>query len=148
MRETWVRIVAATSGVLAILLALAFAWLQNPPSAPLPATVATVAAVAKVTTDDPSLVQAGRAVYLAQGCTLCHAIAGTGNPRYPLDGVGDRHSLQDLRNWTLGLGAAQGVLPARAVRIKTDYRLLPADELDALMGYLASLRRADTRVTP
>jgi cbb3-type cytochrome oxidase cytochrome c subunit len=145
MRETWVRIVAATSGVLAILLALAFAWLQNPQPAPSPATVA---AVAQVVTDDPSLVEAGRAVYLAQGCALCHAIAGTGNPRYPLDGVGDRLSPQDLRNWTLGLGDAQGALPARAVRIKEDYRVLPADELDALVGYLASLRQAGTRVTP
>lgn len=148
MRETWVRIVAATSGVLAILLALAFAWLQNPQPAPSPATVAAVAAVAQVATDGPSQVEAGRAVYLAQGCALCHAIAGTGNPRYPLDGVGDRLSPQDLRNWTLGLGDAQGALPARAVRIKEDYRLLPADELDALVGYLASLRQAGTRVMP
>lgn len=145
MRETWVRIVAATSGVLAILLALAFAWLQNPQPALSPATVV---AVAQVATDGPSQVEAGRAVYLAQGCALCHAIAGTGNPRYPLDGVGDRLSTQDLRNWTLGLGAAQGALPARAVRIKEDYRLLPGDELDALVGYLASLRQVATRVTP
>ncbi|HSH16895.1 MAG TPA: c-type cytochrome, partial [Verrucomicrobiae bacterium] len=32
----------------------------------------------------------GRTIYGQQGCATCHAIAGSGNPRHPLDGTGDR----------------------------------------------------------
>lgn len=138
MRETWVRIIVAASGTLAILLALVFAWSQNPA-----ATASPVAARA-----EPSLqAESGRAVYQAQGCASCHAIAGAGNPRYPLDGVGDRLDAAALRDWTLATGTAATLLPRRAAVMKEDYRDLSADEIDALVAYLSSLG-APTRPAP
>lgn len=132
MREIWVRIVAATSGLAAVLLALAFAWSQNPgPPARPPAAPATA----------PSgVAEAGRAVFEAQGCAMCHAVAGKGNPRSPLDGVGARHDAAVLRDWTLATGSAEAALSTRAKVVKEDYRELPLAELDALIAYLQSLR--------
>lgn len=139
MRETWVRIIVGASGVLTILLALLFAWSQNPGTPPT--RVATPA--------DPSLlVESGRAVYQAQGCASCHAIAGAGNPRYPLDGVGDRHDATALRDWILATGTAATLLPRRAAVMKEDYRDLGTDEIDALVAYLSSLGAPTLNPTP
>ncbi|MDP1526317.1 MAG: cytochrome c [Rhodocyclaceae bacterium] len=130
MRATWVRIIVVASGALAILLALFFAWTQNPGTTPT-----HVAARA-----EPSLmVKSGRAVYQAQGCASCHAIAGDGNPRYPLDGVGDRRDAVALRDWTIATDAAATLLPRRAAVMKEDYRDLGSDEIEALVAYLSSL---------
>lgn len=131
MRETWVRIIVAASGLLAILLALLFAWAQNPGS-PAP----KVGAAARLS----PLAQTGREIYLAARCPLCHAIAGEGNPRYPLDGVGDRLDARALRDWILATGPAATLLPMRAAVMKEDYRGLRAAEIDALVAYMQTLR--------
>lgn len=122
MREMWAKIVAVLTGVLATLLA--FAWVQNPRA---PATAPAT---------PPALVKAGHALYQAQGCPMCHAIAGEGNPRYPLDGVGGRRDAAALRDWMLATRPAAEALPARAARMKQTYRALAEDEIDALVAYL------------
>ncbi|MCL4800308.1 MAG: c-type cytochrome [Burkholderiales bacterium] len=133
MREFWVRIVAAIAGTGVVLLALAFAWLQNPhPPAAAPAAAPPAAPAA-------ALVEAGRAFYAAEGCAMCHAIAGEGNPRFPLDGVGARRDAAELRDWILATGTAAEALSARAVRMKQGYRALGEAELEALVAYMQSL---------
>jgi len=132
MRELWVRIVATLTGMLVIMLALVFAWLQSPR---VPFTAPAVAPA----TPPPALVEAGRAVYAAQGCAMCHAIAGEGNPRYPLDGAGERRDAAGLRDWILATGAAEAELPARAAGRKQAYRALPDEQLGALVAYMQSL---------
>ena len=37
-----------------------------------------------------------------QACARCHSIAGKGNPRRPLDGVGARRNAAELRDWNIG----------------------------------------------
>lgn len=123
MRETWVRIVAAVSGMLVILLALVFARLQNPPGA---------------VSAQESAAAFGHEVFLARGCARCHAVAGEGNLRSPLDGVGERRDPAALRDWILATGPAGEALPARARHAKADYRTLPDDELAALIVFLQS----------
>lgn len=39
----------------------------------------------------------GEQIYAAQKCALCHSIAGKGNPKGPLDGVGSKLTAEDLR---------------------------------------------------
>ena len=137
MREWWVRILAGLTGALVLLLALAFAWRHGPRE-----PAAAVAAAAAMPPPPQALVEAGRAVYDAQGCAMCHAIAGEGNPRLPLDGVGGRRSDQALRDWILATGTAEAQLAARAVRMKSAYRDLGDAELDALVAYMRSLGSA------
>ncbi|OGI43985.1 MAG: hypothetical protein A2V92_04160 [Candidatus Muproteobacteria bacterium RBG_16_65_31] len=126
---------AFLAAALLVLLALAFARVQNPaPRAPGAGAAAVPADMRRV------LVEAGRAVYQAQGCARCHSIAGSGNPRYPLDGVGARREAADIRRWIMGAGEAEGRLPAGVRRAKQAYRKLPRRDLDALIAFLETLR--------
>ncbi len=41
----------------------------------------------------------GAQVFAAQKCSMCHAVAGKGNAKGPLDGVGAKYSAADLKEW-------------------------------------------------
>jgi len=82
----------------------------------------------------------GRRVFFEQNCTACHAVGGEGNPRLPLDGVGDRETLEGLRIWVTGTGEAATQLSAGVRRKKQAYQTLPDAEMNALIVFLSSLR--------
>lgn len=87
---------------------------------------------------------AGQAVYAERKCATCHQIAGRGNRRFPLDGVGRRLSPDDLRRWLTDPGAMERAKDRQpAIRmsewIETTRRLRPA-EVDALVAYLVTLQ--------
>lgn len=133
MRKRWVYIVAVLTGLVVTALALAFAWMHGPPAPPRAPVISPEVA------PPPALVEVGRAVYKAQGCAMCHSIAGEGNPRYPLDGVGRRRDAEALRDWIVASGPAEDSLPPRVVRTKQSYRALGDAELDALVAYMQHL---------
>jgi mono/diheme cytochrome c family protein len=83
----------------------------------------------------------GRLVYSRNGCATCHSIAGEGNPRYPLDGTGDRWEPDELRAWITGSGLAADLLNDAIRRRKQRYASLPEEDLSALVAYLAQLKR-------
>ena len=90
---------------------------------------------------DPARVESGRKVYEREKCATCHQIAGRGNSRFPLDGVGRKLTSEQLRRWITDTVKMEDALPrlpvVRMSAIK--YRLSPKD-LDALVVYLGSLR--------
>lgn len=88
----------------------------------------------------PETLALGRAVYGRNGCATCHAIAGEGNPRYPLDGTGDRWEPDELRAWVTGDGFAADLLPDAIRRRKQRYGSLPEADLGALVTYLSTLK--------
>jgi len=132
MRELWARRLAAVTGLLVLLLSAAFAAVQNPP---LPAASAAVSSAAPDSAD-----ARGRAVFDANDCARCHSIAGEGSPRSPLDGVGSRLSIEEIRQFVIADEAVQDDLAPRAIAAKRPYAELPAAELDALVAYLAGLK--------
>jgi len=75
----------------------------------------------------------GQQVYAAQKCTMCHSIAGKGNPKNPLDDVGSRMSADDLKKY---ITAPKSVKPDSKMKA---YPTLPAEDLDALVAYLKTL---------
>jgi mono/diheme cytochrome c family protein len=85
-------------------------------------------------------VEAGQKVYMAQKCSICHSIGGTGNKKGALDGIGAKLSADDIRKWVTDA-------PAMAAKAKSDRKppmkayMLPKDELDSLVAYLASLKK-------
>lgn len=81
----------------------------------------------------------GRALYAEQGCASCHAIAGDGNPRHPLDEVGGRYTGAELRQWITGAGPASERLSPAVLRRKQRYQSLRPDEVDSLTAYLTSV---------
>ena len=65
--------------------------------------VLMIAAVFAVVAARPAMAQGdaekGKAVYAAQKCSMCHAIAGAGGKASALDGVGKKLSEADIRAW-------------------------------------------------
>jgi len=142
MRETWARRIALLTGLLVLLLAAAFAILQNPTATS--DTTANMESPEQAPPEppllDPESIAAGRLVYELQTCARCHSVAGRGNRRNPLDGVGARRRAEDLRDWITGAEALRAALPARAFKMKQAYAELPGDDLEALVVYMRSLR--------
>lgn len=136
MREIIARAVCLLTVTVVLALAHLFAERHNPRGRP----PVTEQAVRRIADQVPSPEgAAGREVYNAQNCSSCHAIAGEGNPRNPLDDVGARRSAVELREWITGTGSATGRLSPAVIRRKQRYQELPEAELQALVAFLASL---------
>ncbi|QKT02522.1 cytochrome c [Ectothiorhodospiraceae bacterium 2226] len=135
MREEWARWVTFLSGLVILVLALAFAWAHNRAPMETPARPRAAA----VPADGGALIARGRDLYQAQGCAACHAVQGVGNPRNPLDGVGRRLSSDELHDWIVAADHLEERLPPSVVRRKQRYQELGEDELAALVAYLQSL---------
>lgn len=145
MRERWARNIAILTGILLVLLAIIFSMIQNPLESPH-STVDDVVAKQAPTTVQPeshmkkqALIAAGRRVFETQRCARCHAIAGEGNPRYPLDGVGERRTAESIRQWILAPAELKDQLPTGAFQVKQTYRNQSPENVDALVAYLQSL---------
>ncbi len=143
MREKWARRIAFLTGLLVLLLAIAFAIIQNPVEisdptvgrGQIPSTKQQGPVIL-----NPERIEAGIRVYQQQTCARCHSIAGKGNLRNPLDGVGEGRTAEELHDWITGADVLKGELPEYALKSKQAYRELPDDELDSLVIYMLSLR--------
>lgn len=86
---------------------------------------------------DAAQIEKGKAVYDAQKCSLCHAIAGKGNAKGPLDQVGAKLSADDIRKWIVSPKEMKSTGRKPDMRA---YPNLPAADLDALVAYMRSLK--------
>jgi cytochrome c len=86
-------------------------------------------------------IEAGRRLYVAEKCSVCHLVAGQGNKRYPLDGVGRRLTAVELRRWFTHTVEMEDRLSKQpAIRMSSRKYKLSDPELDALVAYLQSLK--------
>lgn len=80
----------------------------------------------------------GVTVYAAQKCAMCHSVAGKGNPKGPLDGIGKKLTTEELRQWIVDA-------PGMTARTKAPRKpamkayALPKEDVEALVAYMASL---------
>jgi mono/diheme cytochrome c family protein len=81
----------------------------------------------------------GEKTYADQKCSLCHSIAGKGNAKGSLDGVGGKLKADDIRAW---LTDANGMTAKTKATRKPAMKqfALPKDDVDALVAYLGSLK--------
>ena len=106
----------------------------------------SVLAVASVPTvraagQDPGLAKKGEALYGAQKCQICHAIAGTGNKNNPLDKVGAKLSAADIREWIVNpVEMAKKSKSTGKPAMPAKYKGLAPAEIDALVAYMQSLK--------
>ena len=85
--------------------------------------------------------EAGRKIYAREKCNVCHQIAGHGNQRFPLDGVGARLSPTDLRRWFTNTIDMEAALPKKpAIKMSSKKYRMKDTELDALVAYLLTLK--------
>ncbi len=82
----------------------------------------------------------GAKVYETQKCSICHAIAGKGNKKFPLDGVGKKLSSAQIKEWIVDPSTAAKKANSTAKPTMKAYPALPAADLDALVAYMASLK--------
>ena len=82
----------------------------------------------------------GEKVFADQKCSLCHAIAGKGNVKGPLDEVGSKLSADDIRAWiTDGKAMTAKTKATRKPEMKA--YTLPKEDVDALVTYLSAMRK-------
>ena len=82
----------------------------------------------------------GEKVYADQKCSLCHSIGDKGNKKGPLDGVGAKLSTADIRGWMVDApGMTEKTKSVRKPFMKS--YALAKDDLDAVVAYLASLKK-------
>lgn len=127
LRETRARWLAAVTAAAVVAHAALFAWLHNPR---LPAQT-----VAAPTAADSAADEAGRRAFAEMNCTMCHSLAGHGNPASRLDGVGERLDRAAIRAWTVGEGPAREALGSGMAQMKSRYADDP--RLDALVDFLS-----------
>src|SRR5580765_1957008 len=78
----------------------------------------------------------GVKVYADQKCSVCHAIAGKGNAKGALDGVGSKLTSAEIHEWIVDpVGMTAKSKAARKPVMAAKYAALPKEDLDALVAY-------------
>jgi mono/diheme cytochrome c family protein len=82
----------------------------------------------------------GEKVFADQKCSLCHSIAGKGNAKGSLDGVGTKLTADEIRSW---ITDAKGMTAKTKAPRKPEMKqfTLAKDDVDALVAYLSSLKK-------
>ena len=84
--------------------------------------------------------EAGMKVYAAHKCSICHAVAGVGNKKLPLDGVASKLTADQIREWIVSPVEAATKTHSTIKPPMKAMNLAPAD-VDALVGYLTTLKK-------
>ena len=82
----------------------------------------------------------GMKSYEDQKCYRCHSIAGKGNAKGSLDGVGAKLSADEIRRWIVTPVEMTATTKAKRKPVMKEYPNLPKEEVDALVAYMASLK--------
>ncbi len=94
-------------------------------------------AIPAVSFGDDAKAAKGKEIYGLRKCKMCHSIAGEGNKKTPLDGVGSKHDEATLRKWIVSPKEMKPDIK------KPDFsKTITGDDLDALVAYLASLKKS------
>jgi ubiquinol-cytochrome c reductase cytochrome b subunit len=118
----------------AVLLGMAFLTYKGA-TAPKPSTAATALRAELERQARSPLLRLGATVYEQQGCAACHTIAGAGGSAGPdLTGVGRKRDAAWLKKF---VSNPSSVTPGTEM---PPYGDLPADQLDALVAFLQSLK--------
>jgi mono/diheme cytochrome c family protein len=98
-------------------------------------------ASAETTQADEKTLQRGMKLYAEQKCSMCHSVAGKGNQKGPLDEAGSKLSEEEIRQWLLEPKVMAEKAKATRTPVMPDYKKLAKEDLDALVAYVASLKK-------
>jgi mono/diheme cytochrome c family protein len=85
-------------------------------------------------------VDRGKQVYTEQKCKLCHSVAGEGNAKGPLDGVGSKLTRDQIKEWIIDPQEMTTKTKATRKPAMKAYPKLPAEDLEAIVSYMESLK--------
>ncbi len=83
----------------------------------------------------------GAAVFGSQKCSMCHSVAGKGNPKGVLDGVGGKLKAEEIRQWILDAPAMAAKTGAVRKPAMKSYASLAKDDVEGLVAYLSTLKK-------
>lgn len=86
-------------------------------------------------------VEKGMKVFTDQKCSLCHSVAGKGNPKGPLEEGVSKLSADEIRQWLVNPQEMREKAHADRKPVMKSFATLPKDDLDALVAYLVSLKK-------
>ena len=106
--------------------------------------VAVLAAVVLIAAARPALAQGGSAqqgaaLFSTQKCTMCHSVAGKGNPKGPLDAIAAKNKGAHIREWLTDPEGMRAKTSATRTPAMKPMKLSP-DQVDALVAYLTSTK--------
>ena len=107
------------------------------------ALVATTSltAVPGAVAQDNGQIDRGMKVYADQKCAVCHSITGKGNPKGALDDVGSRLTVDEIRMCIANPAEMTKKTKAERKPPMRAYPNLAKEDLDALVAYMASLKK-------
>lgn len=83
----------------------------------------------------------GMTVFTEQKCSLCHSIAGKGNKKGALDGVGSKLKPAEIREWIVDpVGMAKKTKPTPTRKPVMTKKAMPDKDVDALVALLSGLK--------
>ena len=97
------------------------------------------ACAAPVFAQDPKVAK-GEKLFADNRCHVCHAVAGKGNPKHPLDGMGKKLEAAEIKMWLTNPKGAEAKAGVKAMPPMKSFAALPAEDTDALVAYVLSLR--------
>ena len=95
---------------------------------------------APVSAQSPALVEQGMKIYVDQKCSICHSIAGKGNPKGVLEGVATKLSADEIRQWLVNAVEMAKKTGSTKKPVMKNYAKLPKEDIDALVAYMQSLK--------
>lgn len=90
---------------------------------------------------DDAEIDKGKAVFAARKCSMCHSIAGKGNPKGSLDGVGSKYKPDEIREWIVNAKQMTAKHKAERKPPMKDFSSLPKEDVDSLVAYLEALKK-------
>lgn len=88
-----------------------------------------------------SQVEKGATLFTAQKCSLCHSVAGKGNPKGVLDAPTSKLSAEDARQWLVAPEEMRTKTHAERKPFMKSFATLPKEDVDALVAYVLSLKK-------
>jgi mono/diheme cytochrome c family protein len=83
----------------------------------------------------------GEKLYAQHKCSMCHAVAGKGNAKGPLDDAGTKYTAEELRQWLINPG--EMAVKAKSTRKPPmpAYAKLSKEDVEALVAYMQTLKK-------
>ena len=88
-----------------------------------------------------AVIEKGMKVYADQKCSLCHSVAGKGNPKGVLEDGLAKTSAAEIHEWLVNPQGMRDKTGADRKPVMKAFATLPKDDLDALVAYLLSLKK-------
>ena len=83
----------------------------------------------------------GEKLYAQHKCSMCHAVAGKGNAKGPLDDAGTKFTAEELRQWLINPQEMSVKTKSTRKPPMPSYAKLSKEDVEALVAYMQTLKK-------